>query len=244
MKSVVKIVCLLAVLFSFTCTAFATEEQTNCNALFKEIVLMRDAMRQQIAGRTTFDLEKDKALFVDLFKLRAKEEQMAALGCFIVPAFDLDEVKKTTGLTLVIYDPSKEKGIRYSWALHYLGKGLNIRRVSNPKQADLVKKVPPTAPVCFLEGEGDLFNQTVVVRCPFVSLEKHWPITQYRITLGGKEQAPLDPFKISDEYPFLSAIFASFIFSEIKLEPEIKAWFEKEFGPKTRGFIKEVSDEK
>ncbi|MGB9710692.1 MAG: hypothetical protein ACPLZA_04250, partial [Thermodesulfovibrio sp.] len=105
-------------------------------------------------------------------------------------------------------------------------------------------KVPPTVPVCFLEGEGDLLNLTAVVRCPFVSLEKQWPTIQYRITSGGKEQAPFEPLKISKEYSLFPVIFANLIFSDIKFEPEKRAWFEKEFGPKTRGFIKEVSDEK
>jgi|YNPMSStandDraft_1061717.scaffolds.fasta_scaffold37785_2 hypothetical protein len=212
-------------------------KKDTCHQIYSELKTLRENIRTLMGDKTAFDKEKDKPLFDAYLKYDELYKKLYAEKCLPLPLLrKTDEIKETTSLYLFFINSVQY----FLWALEYKNKGVSLNELFFNE-----KKVPEQVKACLfkfdelkmLNSFGDSLE--LVISCPFAQIEKSWELNKYKITQNGepiKNGIVFTKEELGKNYTISWFRFCSDL-SSIKLEPEIKAWFDKEMGT-LRGLIK------
>jgi len=232
MKRLLLYLILIFLIVFFSNNAFCEADKTDtCHQIYSELKTLRKNIRTLMGDKTAFDKEKDKPLFDAYLKHDELYKKLYTEKCLPLPGLKkADEIKEATPLYLFFINSVKF----YPWVLEYKDKGVSLYELFFDE-----KKIPEQAKVCLFKFEklDDFFG--LVISCPFAQIEKSWKLDKYKITKNGEpinNGIVFTKEELGRNYMIGWFRFCSDL-SSIKLEPEMKSWFEKEIGT-LRGLIK------
>jgi len=230
-SNLVFFIAVFVVLF-FVSNAFCeTVGNSVCKQLYGELKSIREEIRSFMGDKTSFDTEKDKPLFDAYLKYDEIYKGLYAQKCLPLPVIkSVKNINESASLQLFFINSVQF----FPWVLEYTEKGVPSYELQVEE-----KKIPETSKVCLFKFEAIDDFYGLVISCPFVKLEKQWKLTKYQITKKGNTITDGKVFTQEEiGKPYVIGIARVwFDLSSIKLEPEVKAWFEKEFRT-LRGIIK------
>jgi len=208
-----------------------TDKQQQCKQIYEEFKLLREKIRAQIGDKTSFDVDRDKELFETYIKYKDKDKEFNAKGCTQLPLLmQIENTDKNSPLNLFfVYSLHL-----FPWTLEYQQQRIPLYNLG-PKYINYVIKDPEIA---FKDTKACIFRAPRIglleISCPFIQLEKQWSYDEpYKITRAGNLIEKNEPIIKKGEMGSLYDIYLTGFWidiSNIKLEPEMKTWFEKEFG--------------
>ncbi|NPV51709.1 MAG: hypothetical protein HPY60_11025 [Candidatus Methanofastidiosum sp.] len=207
-------------LLSFS-VAFAENQQT-CESLYSEMKQLREEIRTLMEDKTAFDTEKDKPLFDSYLRYDKLYKSLFENRCLSLPAVNkTSDIEGKTSLQLFFINSIQF----FPWLLEYKNKNVSLYELYLPE-----KKIPENIKYCVFKFEtiNDFYG--TVISCPFASLEKQWIFTKFTITRNGEQikDGIVFPANPPERNYIIGMAKMWFELSTIRLEPEIKAWFDKE----------------
>lgn len=226
MKKMLSLLVLSLLVVFFANNAFCETQQKEetwakdtCNQAYNELKALQEKIRTLMGNKTTFDVEKDKDLYDTLTKyINQYLSQYYSFHydneCDVFPVIRrVKNLNNELPLQLILSSDSRE----FPWVYEYANKGIPVYESKLTPFGTL-----ENVKVCLLSYEsGKRLNDhsVLTINCPFAHIEKSWEMPIYQLAKDGK------PVFV------LSSLWGDYL-PAIKLEPEIRAWFEKEFGIK------------